>query len=74
MSFPVIREVCRVESEGRVRVFVCVRCYHVGSEGCVSILVMKGVFAPTLGLRGGCGHVGFLVLRVSGFGGVCVPV
>ena len=41
------------------------RCYHVGSEGCVSMLVMKGGSAPTLGLRAGCGHVGFLVSRVS---------
>lgn len=30
----------------------------------MSILVMKGVFVSALVLRGGCDHVGFLVLCV----------
>jgi len=35
-----------------VHVSVCVWRYPVGPEGCVSILVTKGVFVPTSGLRG----------------------
>ena len=53
-----------------VCVLVCVRRYHVGPEGCVSLWVMRGVSVPASGLRGGCDHVGFLVLCVC----VCVCV
>ena len=68
----VVRGVCPVWLHGTcvesilrgVCTLVCVRCYHVGPEGCVSILVMKGVFVSALVLRGVCDHVGFLVLCV----------
>lgn len=52
MSFLIIWDVCRVGSEGCVHVSVCVWRYPLGPEGCVSILVTKGVFVPTSGLRG----------------------
>ena len=55
-----------------VCVLVCVRRYHVGPEGCVSLWVMRGVSVPASGLRGGCDHVGFLVLCVCVCLCVCV--
>ena len=39
-----------------VCVVVCVWRYPVGPEGCVPVLVMKGVCVPASGLRGGCDH------------------